>query len=340
MIINVPIESLEERYSAQWNKWFPREFQANGLEVEKDYITIYPDPITHKIRQGSFLDIIGTNLFKAAQLREICRLIDKGVIRDKDTFLFHDLWFPGIEMLAYIRDALRLDINICGILHAGTYDEHDFLHRMGMDYWASHIEKGWTTLVDKIFVATDFHKRLLMEKREVLSHKIAVTGLPIYPEWLVDTHKMNMIVFPHRLDPEKEPSYFDALEKTIKPIFPHYDFVKTKLICNTKEKYYDILQASKIAVSFSRQETWGIAMQESVMSGCIPLVPNRLSYEELYPRPFRFKTFDECVDKIINILRDEKQEKYFRKYLNKLQNKMILDGSQAIKNMLDCIKAL
>jgi len=136
MIYNVPIESLEERYSKQWNCWFPEEFKRLKIESK----TIYPTPLSNKIQQGSFLDVITTNHFKAIQLSCICELFWMHQIMPGDVFFFHDLWFPGIEMLAYMRDALKIDFKIAGILHAGSYDEHDMLHRVGMTPWARWID--------------------------------------------------------------------------------------------------------------------------------------------------------------------------------------------------------
>ena len=72
-IFNVPIESLEERYSEQWNIWFPKEFKRLNIDFE----TIYPTPLSDKIEQGAFLDVIGTNYFKSMQLARISRLFSE-----------------------------------------------------------------------------------------------------------------------------------------------------------------------------------------------------------------------------------------------------------------------
>ncbi len=49
-----------------------------------------------------------------------------------------------------------------------------------------------------------------------------------------------------------------------------------------------MLAKSKFSVSFSKQETFGISMMESAFSGCIPIVPDDLSYKELYPHEVKF----------------------------------------------------
>lgn len=278
-IINVPIESLEERYSLQWNYWFPMEFMKHNI----DFITVGGSRLQSNISVGSFLDVIDTNYYKASQLEELCVLFHKGEIKDGDVIFFHDLWFPGIEMLQYIRQGLHLNFKIMGILHAGTWDENDFLSRKGMTCWAEYIENGWFRFIDKIFVATEYHKRLLLSKRILNANQVVVTGLPIYPdEFVKDVKKENIIIFPHRLDPEKQPQLFDRLAVMLRFDYPNWKFVKTKEVCKNKKEYYDLLNRAKIAVSFAKQETFGIAMLESLFCGCIPVVPDRLSYSELF----------------------------------------------------------
>jgi len=347
MIYNIPIESLEERYSKQWNKWFPEELKRLKIESK----TVYPTPLSNKIEQGSFLDVITTNHFKANQLSTICQLFWMNKVMPGDTFLFHDLWFPGIEMLAYMRDALKIDFKIAGILHAGSYDEHDMLHRVGMTRWAQWIERGWLEFIDHIFVATQFHKNLILEQRgwtpskpHDIDNKIHITGLPIYPEFANPNPRPRQdILFPHRLDIEKNPHMFDELEKACRESdvdFSKWNFFKTKDMIKSKQEYYNMLNNGSIAVSFAEQETWGIAMQEAVMCGCIPLVPNRLSYQELYPAEFRFHNFGQCVGMIVKMVTDEQYFEAMQVMAQILAQKFIMKGKFAIEKMLTILEEL
>ncbi len=330
MLINVPIESLKERYSAQWNKWIPNELKRLGVP----FTTIYSGPLSDKINTGSFLDVVCTNHFKASQLQQICQMIHEGEIKDGDVFFFHDLWFPGLEMLAYIRDGLGLDISICGILHAGTYDPHDFLSKRNMNAWGRRLEESWFQLVDKIFVTTEFHKQLIMSCRDVDNSKIKIAGYPLEFKDFVDPkiEKENIVVFPHRLDEEKNPQLFDLLAERCKA--SGWQFIKTKEYCQSKEEYYNLLNRSKIAVSFADQETFGIAQAEALFCGCIPIVPDRLSYQELYQDRFKFDSFEHAVDKVMSLI---SSPQYFNEHLSLLnQNSQLLKGKveQAIPIMV------
>jgi glycosyltransferase involved in cell wall biosynthesis len=304
-IIFVPIEPLEERYSMQWWNWFQTEFER--LKIPYTFLATGV-PLTDKIRQGSFLDVIGTNYYKSTQLQSICRMFENGEVQDNDSFLIADGWFPGIEMLAYIRNALGLKFKIFAIMHAGTYDPYDFITQRGMRNWGGHLERCWFRIYDGIFVATEFHKELILNQRKgffeyqghnnELTNKIHVTGLPIYPEFIKPTtYKENIIVFPHRLDPEKQPEIFSKLRTEFESNFK-WSLVSTKEICKTKQEYYNVLNKSKISISCALQETYGIAMIESVLCGCVPVVPNRLSYKELYANEFRYDTYEELVEMV------------------------------------------
>ncbi|MCK5098188.1 MAG: DUF3524 domain-containing protein, partial [Desulfobacteraceae bacterium] len=52
---------------------------------------------------------------------------------------------------------------------------------------------------------------------------------------------------------------------------------------NSKKEYLSLLREGSIVVSTSIQENFGISVIEAVRMGCIPLLPNRLSYPEVMP---------------------------------------------------------
>lgn len=284
-LIHVPIELLEERYSQQWFQWFSEAFLKS--DTITSYIDVLPElGLNAKIETGQFLDVIKTNTFKAQQLEAITLLFQQNKITADTVFFFTDAWFPGLEMLSYIRDALKIPFKIVGIVHAGTWDKYDYIYQVGMQPWGQYCEKAWLTILDAVFVATQFHKNLILESHPGFEQKIYVTGLPIFPTFVKPLKKEKIIVFPHRLAPEKQPELFDQLRDQFRDVFDDWQLVKTKDVCNTKQEYYDLLNQAQIAVSFAQQETFGIAMLEATLCGCIPIVPNRLSYTELYPSVF------------------------------------------------------
>lgn len=308
MLVILPIEPFEERYSTQWYEYFKRFAEENNIPHQ----IINPIPLSSKIEEGEFLDVSGTNWYKMCQLQLVIAGLRDRTIPSNSNILLLDGWFPGIEALFYIRDALNLELKIYSCLHAGTWDKNDFLTQKGMEKWAKRMEKSWLSQYKKSFVATDFHKGLInssrTKKRDM--DKIVVTGFPFY--WEDDAiwkhspiqweQKENICVFPHRLAVEKNVADWVCFVEKMKEEFPQWRFLSTKLECRSKSEYYDLLKRSKIAVSTAYQETWGIAMQEALYSGCIPLVPDRLSYREMYPPEFKYKTTEDLEDRFRKIL--------------------------------------
>jgi len=335
-IWNLPIEPLEQRYSEDWIRWFYKEFYGRNLNFE----TILPQPLTYRIERGSFLDIAGTNYFKAMQIAELSERFYKNEVKDGDIIFLHDVWNPGLSSIAYMRDGLGIDVKIVGCIFAGTYDPYDFLTQKGMGYWGKHLEESWFRILDQIYCATEFHKRLIMQTRDIDPKKLIVTGHPIYPDFVKEgIEKEKIIVFPHRLDKEKNPHYFNTMIADIEQEYKNeWVCIVTKEVCKTKRAYYDMLQKAMISVSFADQETFGFAMIESVFADCLPLVPDRLSYEEMYYMQFKYGTLRECMDRVLEMINNYD---WYKNNVLPFQKKRLLDiGTKAIPNMIDCMEKL
>jgi hypothetical protein len=112
--------------------------------------------------------------------------------------------------------------------------------------------------------------------------KIVRTGWPM--EYMsteivpFQTEKRNLILFPHRLAPEKQVEIFRDLAQAL----PQYEFVVCQDQQLTKDEYHTLLGQAKIVFSANLQETLGISCYEGALVDAIPLVPDRLSYSEMY----------------------------------------------------------
>lgn len=120
--------------------------------------------------------------------------------------------------------------------------------------------------------------------------------------------KENIIVFPHRLAPEKQPEIFDDLAMSMEDY--EYKWIKAQETVLTKNEYYRLLGQSKIVFSANLQETLGISVYEGAMVGSFPLMPNRLSYKEMWPADSLYPSewteswdsYLEHKDKLINVI--------------------------------------
>lgn len=304
MLYLVMLEKLEARYTAQWARWIPQSLD----ELNISYQIIEGDILVNTIETGDVLDIYGTNYYKASQLQKIIKLLYDQKIKDGDTIWFADLWFPGIEMLEYIRCISGIKFKITGVLHAGTWDEDDFTVRNGFRPWAKYLEKSWLSFIDKIFVGSKYHKQLIEDYIEIDKDKIQATGLFFdYKE--VEKYKSDkdprLVVFPHRLAPEKRPELFKKLADELSST--EAICIRTFDICRTKEEYYQLLGKATYMVSFDGQETFGYSTLESIALGVVPLVFNGRSYQEIVPKQLRWDVFPELLMLIREGLRGDKE---------------------------------
>lgn len=299
-LLNLPIEPLEERYTKQWDVWFREAFDRNGI----DHSTVYGRHSVHTLPPGNFLDPLGTFIWKFSQLEGVVSRL--AMMKDQTVVVFlHDGWFPGIECFPYIEKLAKhnnLKIKICGFWHAGSYDPTDLLGLEGLHNRLQWSEKCWFSLCDLIFVGSLYHKEKLHCSLDGPSptdqswEKIKVVGCPVQKlEFVPLEEKQNIVVWPHRIATDKRPEVFDALSKNFEG---QAQFIKTKEQKLSKSSYYDLLKQAKVAVSTATHENFGIAMVEACFAGCYCLVPNDLSYREIFPKEWRYDSFQELQDKL------------------------------------------
>lgn len=75
---------------------------------------------------------------------------------------------------------------------------------------------------------------------------------------------------------------------------------------SSRNEYFRWLKRGHIVISTAFQENFGIAVVEAMRHGCLPLLPNRLSYPEILPKAFH-KAFlyshqDDLENKLIDLL--------------------------------------
>lgn len=295
----VDLEKIETRYTAQWATYVPQLLKDSGLDV----VVISGEPlVSNNVTPGMFLNFSATNIYKSQQVEKIARLFDNSQIKDGDYFLFTDAWHPGVINLKYMSSLLGVKIKIGGLWHAGSYDPHDGLGRLiGDAPWVRHAEKSFFHCIDHNYFATDFHINMFLENEMqedvrngrmgyMSTGKIVRTGWPMayMPDTLnnyKDLPKKDLILFPHRIAPEKQVEIFRDLEKSL----PQYKFVVCQDTPLTKHEYHVLLGSAKMIFSCSLQETLGISTGiEGPTVGAIPLVPDSLSYSEMFNAQFKY----------------------------------------------------
>jgi hypothetical protein len=296
----VDLEAVETRYTAQWKEHVPKIFKRAGHQVQ---IISGPEDIPSATTPGAFLNFGGTNIYKSRQVEEFSRLFTSGAVKPGDHFLFTDAWHPGIINLKYMSELLQVPVTIHALWHAGSYDPQDFLGRLiGDAPWVRHAEKSFFQAIDHNYFATDFHIEMFCHnllgidfETAKLSYikdgKIVRTGWPM--EYMLDTlapykgmKKRDLILFPHRIAPEKQVEIFRDLATHL----PQYEFVVCQDQKLTKHEYHTLLGEAKLVFSANLQETLGISCYEGAVVDAIPMVPDRLSYTEMYFNIFKYQS--------------------------------------------------
>jgi glycosyltransferase involved in cell wall biosynthesis len=283
------------------------------------------------------------------------RLFCSGSVRSGDHFLFTDAWHPGIINLKYMSELLQIPVTIHALWHAGSYDPQDFLGRLiGNAPWVRNAEKSFFEAADHNYFASDFHINMFIENlldstprdaRMGLMNpgKVVRSGWPM--EYMSDTldmykrmPKRDLIIFPHRIAPEKQVEIFRDLKQQL----PQYEFVVCQDTTLTKNEYHNMLGEAKLVFSANLQETLGISWYEGALVDAIPMVPDRLSYSEMALEEFKYpsdwtKNFDsyiihrkEICDKIVDYMEN------YKKYLPGLNKQVNL----LKENFFSCDKLL
>jgi glycosyltransferase involved in cell wall biosynthesis len=200
-----------------------------------------------------------------------------------------------------MSELLNISVTTHGLWHAGSYDPQDFLGRLvGDKPWVRHAEKSFFHAFDHNYFATDFHIEMFCvnllgidtataQLRYIKESKIIRSGWPM--EYMNDIllpyknmPKRDLILFPHRIAPEKQVEIFRDLKEHL----PQYEFIVCQDQQLTKNEYHNLLGEAKIVFSANLQETLGISCYEGAVVDAIPMVPDRLSYSEMYLDAFKY----------------------------------------------------
>ena len=297
----VDIEPLDNRYTAQWRLAIPNlAVDILGNEHKVIQISGYSEGYENP-KEGAFFDFAATCEYKASQAEQIARLFQSGKVSAGDVFFFTDAWNQTIHTVKYISELNQIPVKIAGIWHAGYYDPTDILGFTIKNHeWVSALERSLYAALDMSFFGTQQHADKFFDRYDVDKSKHRVCGYPL--DYLAhlknNTAKEDIVVFPHRLNEDKAPYIFDQIAEAVQR--DDIVFVKTQEMNLSKAKYYELLQKSKVVFSANKHENLGIGTFEAMMAGCIPVVPKKLSYAEMYGEDFTYEIFENEEEYIYN----------------------------------------
>lgn len=294
-IFIMALEPLDTRYTGQWFDHIPKLLRETA-EAEGKTVSVYNlagEQTSTTVTAGAFLNFTATNIWKNTQLNTLAGYFADGTVQPGDKVLFTDAWHTGVIQTKYMSELTDIPVEIHSMWHAGSYDPQDFLGRKVKDKgWSSNAERAMYLASDFNYFATKYHQQLLrrglfgdnwVKARDVISgqpHGELVAKLEPFRNLV----KRDLVLFPHRIAPEKQIDIFRDLAKHL----PDVEFVVCQEQKLTKDEYHRLLGEAKVVFSANLQETLGISAMEGILVDTIPMLPDRLSYSEMYEADFKY----------------------------------------------------
>lgn len=275
-LVFVPQYPAKMRYQEWWYWYLPREFISKFDEVV--VITGYIDD-NKRSRPDMFSPIDEAIEFELEQVRQFKD--SYGVYFNENDYLFvADISFSGIfPSILYYK---RMN-NAFVFCHATSKNRYDYFADVRRSKWL--VEKGYSKLFKKVFVATEYHKEKLGWNNTV------VVGVPKPPYPTFKEDKEYDILFAGRMSRQK---FNSRIWRELKR--RGYN-VKMQLF-DSWEEYYKGLSKAKVVLSMSKEETFGYQILEAVMNNSIPIAPRAYSYPELLDDKYLYSSLDELIEKL------------------------------------------
>jgi len=287
----VCLEPIDQRYTKQWYDNIPAILKTRIAERELDYnvVTIEGQAIAENTTPGAFLDFGATNVYKSSQAMAVSQAFSDGLIKPGDKFLITDAWNFIITPIKYMSDLLDIPVEIHSIWHAGAYDPSDILGYKMSKPWPWLQEQSWFMCSDYNYYATESHKNMFLTNLDIPAdhrNRAVRSGQP--HELIVDNlckrqtnKKTDTVLWPHRYNDDKQPEIAELLAED-------FDMIITQKMSLEKEAYYDTMSTCKVIFSCALHENLGISVMEAVLTGAIPVLPDRCSYSEMYLPEFKY----------------------------------------------------
>lgn len=235
-------------------------------------------------------------------------------IKDGDTVVFVDFWNPTIQHVWIHARLNKIDIKIIGWFHGSTFLEDDYLVKSGFfhdDFGRKisesvrYAEYSWFGMCDQIWCASKYFATGIPQQ---FKNKILYLPEPFdsdeFTRYSSELKEWD-IIYPFRLDKDKVnlPVLWYVINNMPNRKFlittPSEIPLEMKNILNKMNNvkyiencsggvHLETLGKSKVIFSTAYQEGWGYSVLKGVALGCIPMLPNRAVYPELYHERFLY----------------------------------------------------
>jgi glycosyltransferase involved in cell wall biosynthesis len=203
----------------------------------------------------------------------------------------------------------------------------------------SHFDAFFSKLPGFLNMMPEFQPKWVVDeihkKADVLYPGCHFPALADVQNVLPETELPPLIIWNHRWEFDKNPvDFFSALDQVrerglnfrLALLGENFQVVpkefmaarkrfKNRIVCYgyevSRKKYRQWLMQGTIVISTANQENFGISVIEAIHYGCIPLLPDRLSYPEIVPKVFHgdflYKNQTELVEKLCFLIQNYSQ---------------------------------
>lgn len=214
----------------------------------------------------------------------------------------------------------------------------------------THFDAFFSSLPDFLNLMPEYQPKWVVE---VIKNKSGIlypgchfpSANKAIPSSLPQTDLLPLIIWNHRWEFDKNPTdFFGALDEILergldfrlallgenfqnvpKEFIAARDRYSHRIVCYgheaSREKYCEWLKQGAIVISTAIQENFGISVVEAIRYGCIPLLPDRLSYPEIIPSAFHsdflYKNQVELIEKLCLLISNYPRFQLKRQNLSK-----------------------
>jgi hypothetical protein len=249
----VGILPICSRFSSWFNSEFARAIKLLGVDGElvSPVNGCVGEMTNYFTNEPAYIDY---------ELLAAKRVLDSA--REGDRVLWLDFDYPGFSVPSAFLLKKRGVLSY-GIFHGAFFNEGDVWNMLPERRW---FMKAGVGVAERVFVASEWFRRRLIDELDASGDKIVVTGLPFDPSSF-------------RLDLRAKANR-DVLVVIGDDIPPVPGFRKVVARGFSRGEYLRLLSEAKFAVVNKKAETFGYAVLEALASGVVVIAPNKFSYPE------------------------------------------------------------
>lgn len=224
------------------------------------------------------------------------KIVNDQLLHDVDVAIFIDSNFIDFRTIKLFYP----NCHLIGLINGGEFQEYGFSHKLSPQSKLNALayEAAMLSYLDGIILPSKSALLQFITKYPDLQQKTTFKYLPLNSTLLNINrlHKKNKngICFSGRRSFDKG---YDVVEELM------ISGSDVKLITGEKKvDYYNKLNSFKYALFPSREELFGYAVAESILSGVMPILPKSLSYTELTRLPYYLNELSS--DSIVDIINE------------------------------------